>query len=419
MSVTHINTFRRVTQNTKLQMSVVSKEMSTGRKVSFEKSADIILGGIHKINHLMYKAAGSGVNSVISLLHQSQNSLNEMSNLVQELHRMCVYAGAQNLPQSELNVLETIFQTQIQNLDQIATTAKYGDIPLLDGTPLQITTPDGDPMDITIPNMTNAASPINHPGPNDPHIRTPCTAQEFLDEIPVDNDGDHINVLDNIKTFSGGDSFLYIVANQIDKAFTTGLADAGHEYATCIAQLQGLNWDALLRPSEAADARALIANPAFSTDPGNTIFTAIGSIGTGSPQDEALYITLERAITLQYIPANYVAQKSDGLSISSPDNLYAVVERLKLTTNYIIDAQSRVNNQIRYMEGVRIRYYEHADQSGENTAKYFETDILAASSRLNSLIASQDLSISATVGFRAKLNATIADTAQRILQQRG
>ena len=407
MSVKHINTFGRIQQNTKLQMSVVSKEMSTGRKVSFEKSADIIIGGIHQINHLMYKAAGSGVNSVISLLNQSQHSLNEMSNVVHELHRMCVYAGAQNLPQSELNVLETIFQTQIQNLDQIATTAKYGDIHLLDGsmddgTPLQINTPDGDIIDITIPNMTNAASPINNPDPDAPHIRTPCTAQEFRDAVGPANGG---TTLGNISTFVGEDSFLYIVANQINEAFTTGV------YATCLAQLEALPWDTLLRPSEAADARALIATPAFS-DPGGTLETCI-TLGF------TVYDVLDQAISAPYVPANYVAQKSDGLSIASPDNLYAVVERLKLTTNYITDAQSKVNNQIRYMEGVRVRYYEHADQSGENTAKYFETDVMAASSKLNRLIASQDLAISATVGFRAQLNAEIAYTAQRILQQRG
>jgi len=420
MSVKHINTSKSCVQSTTRRISTISKEISYGNRITFSNSADIIIGNINYTNYLTYKSADQGLKSTISLLNHSQIALAEMHDAAQELHRLYISATTETLSQNELNILERAFQTQINNLDQIATIAKYGSFSLLDGSldsksPLQINTPGGDVIDITIPNMTNAGSPIANPGEDDPHVKVHATVQAFQDAVNIPA-GNAANVLDNIKAFCGKDSFLYIVADQIDKAFTAGVAAAiGAEYATCLAYLQGFNWDTVLNPSDASVARDLIANPEFS-NPRKTLETCIILISVIT-QDTALYNAIVHAITSVYVPAKYILQASQTLSISSPDYFAAVGERLKIAMNYIASAQSSVNQQIKYIEGMRIMYFEHADQSGEKAEKYLKTNMLESASELNHYVTSQDLAIASTIGFRTQLNQTIADAASRILQR--
>ena len=401
------------------KISVISKEITTGNRISFKNSSDIIIGGINSVNHLLYKSSTPGLQSAISILNSAQSSLELMSDITQELHRTFVAASTQNLPQNELNVLETLFQNQIQMLDQVANSAKYASISLLDGsidpaTPLALHTPSGGVINITAPNMTNAASPIANPD-SAPHIKIRSDAATFAAAVPG------INTLDEIKAFCGEDSFLWIVANQIDLAFAAGLATPGNEYRTCLAQLQGLNWDALFptKPADAAAARALIAEPDFSMTPGGNTIEACFGAGGGDPHFMLWTAIIEAigAVPNPYIPAKYVAQTSAVLSISSPDYFEAVEQRIKSAQGYIIGAQISINAQIKALEGVKTQYFEYMDQFGETADKYLKVDVLQASGNLNQLISSLTLAIEATVVFQARLNKILSDTANNLLQR--
>jgi hypothetical protein len=436
MQVTHIHTPKSYMQHATKQAISIGTEINTGKRTAFKNPSEIVLGEINNTNRLIYHSSNPGLDSVTSLLNTANTYLNEMSNAAQELTNLFTQASTQTLSQSVLTTLDAQFQTQIRKLDQIANNASVGPFSPLNGsistaTPLNIYTPTGDAIPITIPNMMNSESPISKPGPNDLQIELPSTILAFQTtmNVPVDNP---VNVLQNIKTFCGQNSFLYIVANQINEAFKAGIADdTAHgglppnvAYDACLLYLRRVNWNNLLsQQTDVIAAQNLILNPTFS-GPGNVLQDCIDNIVTlATTQDAMLYTAINVSIApplpaiAPFIPTKYVVQASNMLSIASPDYFAVVGARLKSTKLYIASAQCEVNQQIKVIEGLRARYAAAADLYGESADSYLKTDILKASIQLNDIMISQSLVIEATTGVHAKLTKTISDAVTYILRK--
>ena len=417
--VTTINTSKSCNIINKA-IAVTGKEMATGKRTQFSGPKDIIVGDIYKTQHLTYKRADAGLRSSVQLLNQASIAINEMSGILKEMQNLFLSASTQNMSAAQLATMDSAFQSQIQQLEQIANSTTYANLSLLNGTnasPLAINLPGGNSLDINIANMTNKASPVGNPGASDLQINFPCTLAQFNAAInkPV---GAPVDVLANIKTFSGASSLLYVVANQINEGFNAGLAAApGDESAACVAYLQAVNWNNLLTPDQALAAVMLMGNEGFLANDGvSRISAGINVLAMGgNTQDAELLIAVLAAIEL--LPAEYVTQQSPALSIGSSDYFTAVAERLQSASYYFASAQSGVCAQIQYIEGLRNIYNTYSDEYGDTANRYSEVDIVDSSRRLAELTSSYDFAMSATTGFKSRLEQTLAASYKQILQR--
>ena len=254
--------------------------------------------------------------------------------------------------------------------------------------------------------MTNAASPIT--------MQTTSQSTISAFEATV---GKAADVLSSIQAFCGQNSFLYIVANQINTEFTAQVL----AYPTCLANLQAVNWDDLLSPEDALAARNLMfnpVNPEFATNlPHNTLNTCISEINfTVKTPDEALYSAIHIAITRAYIPSQYIVQTSNMPNISSPVYFAAAAQTLQSTRMYLAAAQSSINQNVLVVDGLRARYAAAEDLYGESADKFLNIDIVKASTELQELTTSLPSVIDATTGFQSKVSKTIADAVAYILR---
>lgn len=378
------NTSNSYVTRTSAQMKLKTNEIGTSKKQSFERPHDILLGNTNKLGEIRYTSSARSATNYIAMLDHASSSLGLMKDNVQKMIDTCSKAIYQtNLTQNDLNILNLQFQNQKANLDQIANSSIYYNTSLLNmNAPLQFVDTNGNNIQITIPDMRNATSPIGNPGLNDLTIQTPCLQADLMFAIGDGNNppgGPGANVLAALGNFSGQSSLLYKLANEINNALAANTPGA-NIYAR-------INWAALnLTPAEQAAGQALMQNVQFQNDIDTAMMNA-NLLGNGN--NTALFDIINTATDPAnahiYLNQQYVVEQTDDLLITSPNYLPVVMQRLNSTMSYIISAENGASQQIDLLEKVRDNYYDYKDYCSEKTKEYLDTDTLSAAEELSNL----------------------------------